>query len=248
MSNVSVSREGPVLCIELNRPERANSLSADMVEELLAALDPKATLGVRLAVFSGNGPNFCGGFDLAGLEYSTDAELVLRMVRIELMLQRVFHAPFMTLALAQGNAIGAGADLFCACAMRVAAPETTFRMPGWKFRVALGTRRLANRIGDEKSREWLLQGKSYDARVAKELGLVQEVTASAGWQEVRDRALQTAAMLPAESVTHLLEITTRDTRDADLSALVRSASEPGLRERIIAYVQAAPRKSNRAEQ
>jgi hypothetical protein len=55
-------------------------------------------------------------------------------------------------------------------------------------------------------------------------------------------------MLPAESVTHLLEITTRDTRDADLSALVRSASEPGLRERIIAYVQAAPRKSNRAEQ
>lgn len=248
MQNISVNREGPVLYIELNRPDRANALSADTVEEILAALHPRATSGTRLAVFSGSGPNFCGGFDLAGLEHTTDAALVLRMVRLELMLQRVFHAPFMTLALAHGNAIGAGADLFCACALRVAAPETAFRMPGWKFGVALGTRRLAGRIGEEKARDWLLQGKTLDAGAAKDLGLVQEVAASADWQEVRQRALQKAGALPAESVAHLLEITARDTRDGDLSALVRSASEPGLRERILAYVQAAPRRSKHAEQ
>lgn len=248
MSNISVSREDSVLCIELNCPERANALSESIVEELLAALDSKATLGVRLAVFSGNGPNFCGGFDLSDLEHSTDAGLLWRMVRVELMLQRVFYAPFMTLALAQGNAIGAGADLFCACAMRVAAPGTNFRMPGWKFRIALGTRRLACRIGDEKSRELLLQSKSFDARAAHELGLVQEVAETAGWQEVQERALRTASILPADSVTHLLELTTRDTRDADLAALVRSASEPGLRERIRAYVDAAPRKADRVVQ
>jgi enoyl-CoA hydratase/carnithine racemase len=237
MSTVSIRRETALLHIELNRPDRANSLSEELVEELLSALAPEETVGVRLAVFSGRGANFCAGFDLSDLRDSTDAALLWRLVRLETMLQVVFHAPFMTLALAHGNAIGAGADLFCACAMRVAAPGTTFRMPGLKFGVALGTRRLANRIGSENARDLLLESKWFDADRGHEVGFVHEVAPQAEWHAVQERAVLTTSMLPRDSVSHLLELTTRDTRDADFSALVRSASRPGLRERILAYLK-----------
>jgi enoyl-CoA hydratase len=160
MSEVLIRREGSTLFLDLDRPQQANSLSASAVEILLDAFSVAEESDVRLAVVRGNGKNFCAGFDLQDLESTSDAELMWRMIRLELLLQAVFHAPFLTLALAQGNAVGAGADLFCACSMRVSAPGTKFRMPGWGFGVALGTRRLVERIGMEKAREFLLRGEA----------------------------------------------------------------------------------------
>jgi enoyl-CoA hydratase len=236
MSGLSVRREGDLLHLQLNQPHRANALSEDVVEDMLAALAGDATIGVRLAIFSGCGPSFCAGFDLSGLQHTTDAQLLWRMVRLELLLQEIFYAPFLTLAFAQGNAIGAGADLFCACSMRVAAPDTIFRMPGWKFGVALGTRRLAARVGDETARELLIESKSFGSVRGQEIRFVQEVAPEADWEKLTAAAARKASTLRESSVNHLLQLTGRDTRDADLAALVRSASQPGLRDRISEFV------------
>jgi len=68
---------------------------------------------------------------------------VLRFVRIEMLLQAVATSPARTVALAHGKVFGAGADLFACCHHRIAAAGTTFRMPGLKFGLMLGTRRFA---------------------------------------------------------------------------------------------------------
>jgi enoyl-CoA hydratase/carnithine racemase len=235
MSDVIIGRDGAVLLVEFNRPEYANALSEEVVEQLLVAFSAKEAVGVELAVFSGRGANFCAGFDLRDLDQSSDADLMWRIIRIELLLQEVFHAPFVTLALAHGSAIGAGADLFGACAIRVASPGPKFRMPGWGFGIALGTRRLAHRVGADTARDLLLTSASFDSQRGHEIGFVQEVRPQASWPEARKRAELLASTLAKDSVQRLLALTTPETRDADMSALVRSACRPGLRERIVAY-------------
>jgi len=74
------------------------------------------------------------------------------------------------MAIAHGRNFGAGADLFVACDVRVAAPGTTFRMPGLRFGLQLGTRRLAQRIGNEAARGVLAESRTLDADAALELG------------------------------------------------------------------------------
>jgi len=64
---------------------------------------------------------------------------LLRFVRIEQLLQRLFRVPYPTVALVHGHVFGAGADLFCACQHRFAASDATFRLPGTGFGLVQGT-------------------------------------------------------------------------------------------------------------
>ena len=140
-----VLHDGPVTRLTLNRPEKANALSPGLTEALIAAFEAAEQDGTRLMVLSGAGKGFCSGFDLSGFDDLRDGDLVLRIIRIETMLQIVYHVPFPTLALGHGRIMGAGADLFAACSQRIATPDTSFRMPGLAFGIVLGTRRLAAR-------------------------------------------------------------------------------------------------------
>ncbi len=130
------SRQEPVLQVEqrqgvmtltLNRPESANALSPELTETLIETLT--SAKDVQLAVIRGAGRHFCAGFDLSDLEALSDGDLLWRFLRIEILLQTVHHSPFAVVALAQGQAVGAGADLFAACWRRVAAPGLKLRMP-----------------------------------------------------------------------------------------------------------------------
>lgn len=235
MSEVFLRREGTTLKIELASPARSNALSAGVVEEVLDALTGKQSAELALVVFTGQGKNFCSGFDLGDLESTTDAALVERIVRVESLLQAVFHAPFVTLALAQGSVVGAGADLVAACTLRVASPDATFRMPGLKFGVALGTRRLMHRVGAEKARELLLTTRRFDSKTAAEIGFVQRVADQFEWPAIVQEAIESSSALPRESVTVLLSIIATDTRSLDMDALIRTAGRPGLRQRILSY-------------
>ena len=142
-TELQIERMGVVTTLTLNRPDKANALSAALVEALAGAVDAAHHDGTRLLVIKGDGRNFCAGFDFGGFEDASEGDLLLRFVRIETMLQAVYHAPFATLALAQGKNFGAGVDLALACGTRIAAPGAEFRMPGLKFGLQLGTRRLA---------------------------------------------------------------------------------------------------------
>jgi len=221
--------------LTLNRPDKANALNDDMVAALGNALAAVQTDGTRLLVLAAEGRHFCAGFDLGDLETCSDGDLLLRFVRIETVLQTLYHLPFPTLSLAKGRAMGAGADLFAACSHRVAAPGTQFRMPGLAFGIQLGTRRLAARIGADAARAIQNETRTFDTTEAHALGFVSDVVEEANWPAVIDAATTAAATLVPEATATLFRATVSDTRADDMADLVASAARPGLKERIQAY-------------
>lgn len=234
-TELAVEREGSTTHVLLTRPEKSNALSATLVESLLGVMSDAERDGTTLMTFRGQGANFCSGFDLGDLDAQSDGDLVLKLVRIEVLLQRVAHAPFSTLALVQGKVLGAGCDLFCSCSERVAVQDASFRMPGWRFGIALGTRRLVTRIGTDAARSVLLTSRLLKATEAREIGFATLLAERSEWPDVIAAAAQRAAVLEPVSRSLLLNLTMPDTRPADLAALVESASVPGLRERIVQY-------------
>ncbi len=224
-----------VVRLVLNRPDKANALDSEMVEGLLDGIERACAAGTRLLVLAGEGRHFCAGFDLSDLDTISDGDLLLRFVRIETLLQRVYHLPFATLALAHGRVMGAGADLFCACTRRTAVPGTLFRMPGLGFGILLGTRRLVARIGADAARRIQNETRMFDADEAVSLGFATETTPDTDWPSLIEATAEIARTLSPEATTALYAATVGDTRAADMADLVASASAPGLRERIRAY-------------
>ena len=228
---VNTRREGGTVTLELARPERGNALGEALVEALLEQV--RAALaddGVHTLVLRGQGRHFCTGLDLSDLETSTDAQWLHRLVRIETLLATLWSAPKRTVAIAHGRTWGAGADLLAACEVRIAQSGTTFRFPGARFGIVLGTRRLAARIGEVRARRLVTEGGELDAAQAREWGLAEAGGEPDLPEPVVDPATAAAiraATRPGEEAAALA---------ADLAALVRSAAEPGLRARLEAYV------------
>lgn len=231
-STILLDHDGPVTHLKLNRPEKLNAFDASVVEQAIAAIAEAEERGSRLLVISGEGRSFSAGFDLSDLDRQTDSDLVLRFIRIETLLQAIHNAPMATLALVHGRCFGAAADLFCVCHHRVAAPDTTFRMPGLRFGIVLGTRRVSRLIGAEKARDVLETSKTINADEALGIGMVQHVAPIERWPDfIGDRAGAAGALDPAAQA-RLLKNTRTSSDDADLADLVRSASVPGLADRI----------------
>lgn len=235
-SELLAERNGNTLTLTLDRPEKMNALSATLVEALLARVDAASTDGTRLVVLRGAGRNFSAGFDMGAYEEQSEGDLLLRFVRIEQLLQAVRHAPFDTLALAHGKNFGAGVDLIAACARRVATTEATFRMPGLKFGLVLGTRLFAQRVGAERARQVLQVSQTFGAADAHAWGFLTQVAAQDQWPAVVEAAESAATALSTEAAARLFRVTAEDRRDADLAELVRSAAQPGLKSRIAAYL------------
>lgn len=240
MSGVLLSeRDGPLNKLTLNRPDKRNALSAELVEALIDRVEEATRDGTRLLVLSGEGKSFCAGFDFTGLEEQSDGDLVLRFIRLEMMLQAVYHAPFATIALAHGACYGAGADLVAVCSRRIGAPGTKFRMPGLRFGIALGTRRLAELIGVDEACRLLETSAIFDSEEALRCGFIQEIQAADVWAEAITRASGAVLELPDYGQQLLYQHTRPDQRNADLAALVRSGAAPGLKIRIQAFLAAS---------
>ena len=234
---LSVSLNDGVLSLTLNRPDTANALSPKLVELIIKALSD--TSNVRLCVIQGEGRHFCAGFDLSDIEDLSDGDLLWRFVRIETMLQAIYHAPFPAVVFAKGQVVGAGADLFAACWKRIAAPGSKFRMPGWNFGLALGTRRLAQRVGKDIARDMLIDTQVITAEQGMSNGLVTEVVEQEGWPEQVSLLDKRSQNLSPRALENLFELTVPDTRDVDMAALVNSAAVPGLKQRILSYREKA---------
>jgi enoyl-CoA hydratase len=231
-------RAGEVVILTVNRPEHGNALDPATVEALMAIIERAPADGIGLIVIGGEGRHFCTGLDLAGLDRASDGDLLLRFVRVERLLQRIYESSVRVMALAKGQVIGVGADLFCAAQHRITAPETSFRMPGWRFGVALGTRRLADRVGNDVARLLLLEDRVFDAELARAVGFATDVIPEPGWPA----AIATASganALARDTAAELLALTVARHGEADMAALVESAGRPGLRERMRRYREEA---------
>jgi enoyl-CoA hydratase len=232
--------EGHFTSLTINRPHKANALSASLVEALLNAVEYAYTDGTRLMIIEGAGAHFCSGFDFTDYHANSEGDLALRFLRIETLLQQVYHAPFATLAFAHGKVFGAGADLVCACGIRVATPGTTFRLPGLRFGVVLGTRRLAHRVGADSARSILATSRTFDAEEAHAMHFLTHVAPQSEWPAFATRARSESNLLTPGAASALHCQTVVDTRAEDMAALTASVSAPGLRERIRLFRESHP--------
>jgi len=233
---LAVRREAQCWTIALARAQKANALSSAMVEGMIAALAEAEAAQVPLVAFEGEGRNFSAGFDFGDYEGQSEGELLLRLVRIETLLQSIARSPCLTVAFAHGRNFGAGVDLFAACRWRIAAPGASFRMPGLGFGLVLGTRRFAAIVGRDRAREILEGLATFDAERARQMGFVRRIAPAEEWPAIRDEAIATALALPAQGRHTLYRTLASSTDDADLADLVRSAAAPGLKERIRAWL------------
>lgn len=228
--------------LTLNRPERGNALSATLVHALDQALERAEQQRPRLLILRGAGRHFCTGFDLSDLQAETDDSLLARFTRVEMLLQRVHHAPFATLALAQGRTMGAGADLFCACTDRWTVGEASFAFPGAGFGLVLGTRRLSQVVGPRQAQAWIESGDTFDAALALRCALATAHVQATALENAIESLLKQKSRLEdlTQQAIHqaaraLPNGSTEAASADDLSRLVRSAARPGLKDRIDRY-------------
>ncbi len=231
-----VERHEDVMRLTLNRPEKANALSAPLVTLLLSSVRAAAREDVRLLTIRGAGGRFSGGFDLSDLDQEEDSSLAQRFIDIETLLQEIYHAPFATLALVKGVAFGAGADLAGVCERRIAAPGAMFRMPGLQFGVVLGTARFSHRVGTDTARAILGENLAFDAHQALEMGFLTDVVDEQAWDTIEERTIRSARHLSVQSRVALNQATIPDTREQDMAALRQSIEQAGLKRRIEIYV------------
>lgn len=195
---VLARREGPVLVLTLNRPERLNAVSLPMYRMLLEQLgEASGDPDVRCVVLTGQGRAFCVGADLKSHgEGAPTGEERKRYVRTA---QRVNHliqtGPKPVVAAVNGHAIGGGLEMALSSDFMVVADEAKLRFP----EVALGTfvgggtvYTLAERVGTVKARELIYLGDFFLGREAAEMGVAYKAV-SAG--EVLPVALELARRL-----------------------------------------------------
>jgi enoyl-CoA hydratase/carnithine racemase len=209
------------------------------MEALLEAVTTAYHDKTQLLTIEGAGRNFSAGFDFTDYDTYSEGDLVLRFLRIEKLLQMVYYAPFVTVAFAHGRNFGAGADLVCACSRRIAAPGATFRMPGLRFGILLGTRRLAQRIGSERARQILAASQAFDAIAAQQMNFVHTLAEPVEWPDLVREMRATAALLDPSAKEMLHRLTIEDTRAMDMASLVESLIIPGLKERIRVFREAS---------
>jgi enoyl-CoA hydratase len=234
-STVLLDHDGPVTLLKLNRPEKLNAFNFSIVEQAISGVAEAEDRGSRILVISGEGRTFSAGFDLSDLGQSSDGDLMLRLVRIEILLQAILATPMTTLAFVHGKCFGAAADLFCMCDHRIAAPDSTFRFPGLRFGAVLGTRRLACLIGPDNARKVLESSMVIDLEKANSFGMVHSSIPRDQWPDVVNRQAEAACVLSHIAQKSMLKNTRIKSDDGDMVELVRSVSIPGLVERIVDF-------------
>lgn len=243
-ASLEIRKDEELTRLILNRPALGNSLSGELVMALSQAVARCHDDGTRILVIEGGGPHFCTGFDLSRPDSETDDSLLARFVRVELLLQKIYQAPFVTLALAHGRAMGAGADLFAVCEQRWIVDSATFSFPGAAFGLVLGTSRLAKRVGSSQAREWIRSGATISADDALRAGLASRVLA-AGDVDAAIAVLRAGARRldpGTQAAIHAASLGgTPGEAAADLYRLTLSAAQPGLRERIMQFRAASKR-------
>lgn len=241
-----VTREGAAGIITLSDGARGNALGDEMVAALDRALDVLDTDPSETLVLQADGKGFCGGLDLSGLDRHSDASLMARLIRIELLLQRIAAFSKRTACFAHGFAFGAGADLLLACDLALATPDCRLSFPGRRFGLVLGTGRLGARLGSAAALEAVTAAGVLNASALPDTAL--SLCDREQWPARRE---EIGAPLGCDADTRALLLArargrTCENADADLVALVRSVAKPGLHQRISDYAEAVRRP--RAEQ
>lgn len=176
MALVDVFSEKSVTTVTLNRPEKRNALTLQMLRDLAEAFREIArSRGHRVVIVRGNGPSFCTGLDL--LETKDRAKARDSAKNVGEVLRAIVNTPAVTIAAVQGHAVAGGAGLMSACDIVLAEHGTMIGYPEPRrgLVAAMVMTLLSRQVGDRRARELLLTGELISADTALEIGLVTRI-------------------------------------------------------------------------
>ncbi|MEU3765439.1 enoyl-CoA hydratase/isomerase family protein [Amycolatopsis keratiniphila] len=195
MSTVDYALDDGIAVIWLNRPERLNAVVAELVDDLLEALDAASKSDARAVVLAGRGRAFCAGHDLK--EPTPEGDSRPRLDRLQDVTRRLRGLRQPVIAAVHGYAIGAGAEFAMGCDLILAAEDAVFAFPEVSLGLSVtgaASRLLPLLVGPLKAKELLLLGERVSGTEAANLGLVN---AALPVDDLMDTALAWAARIAA---------------------------------------------------
>ncbi|HWE11247.1 MAG TPA: enoyl-CoA hydratase [Solirubrobacteraceae bacterium] len=171
---------GSTARIVLNRPEKRNALSLELMDEMVAALrDVSRQPGTRVIVLEGSGPAFSAGHDLSEMVGREEAFLRQLFDVCTVMMETIHELPQPVIAKVHGIATAAGCQLVAACDLAVAAEGTRFATPGVNIGLFCSTPMVpvSRAVGRKRAMQMLLTGEAIGAATALDWGLINRVVA-----------------------------------------------------------------------
>lgn len=202
---IQISHDAGVATITLNRPDKRNAISFELIDELRRGLDELEKSPAHVVILTGAGKAFCSGMDLENLKAllgrSPEQNLKDSQTMVGLF-RALYEFPKVTIAAVNGPAIAGGTGLALLCDFTLAVPEARFGYTEVRigFVPAIVSTFLLRQIGEKQARDLLLTGRIFTADEAHRMGLVNEIVAL---DKLLDRARELAAQLMENSPASL---------------------------------------------
>jgi methylglutaconyl-CoA hydratase len=228
-TTIQLEIDSSLATLTLNRPDKRNAISYELIADLRAALDEIAKSSAQVLILTGAGKAFCSGMDLDNLKALSGRSAEQSLKDSETMawlFRSLYDFPKPTIAAVNGAAIAGGCGLATLCDFTLAAPEAKFGYTEVRigFVPAIVSTFLRRQVGEKHARDLLLTGRIIDAQEAHRMGLINEVVAA---DNLMPRARELSAQLmensPASlaSTKRLLSDHARHELDAQIQAAVR---------------------------
>src|SRR2546427_12655729 len=228
-NTIQLKYDAGVDTIILNRPEKRNAISFELIDDLLRALDDVAKSPAQVLILTGAGKAFCSGMDLENLkaligrspeQNLEDSQTMVRLFR------SLYEFPKVTIAAVNGAAIAGGTGLALLCDFTLAVPDAKFGYTEVRigFVPAIVSTFLLRQVGEKQARDLLLTGRLFGSEEAARIGLINEIVAP---ETLMAKARELAALLiensPASlhATKRLLTDHARAELDAQIEAAVR---------------------------
>jgi methylglutaconyl-CoA hydratase len=183
----------PAVLLTLNRPDKRNAFSRDLIAALTTAVErARDDDAVRCVLVTGAGPAFCAGMDLTELSetITADQDVIWNdAVNLARLFDLIYTLPKPTIAVVNGAAVAGGAGLVTVCDLAVAAPTAKLGYPEVRrgLVAAMVMPHLLRHVGERAARWLLLTGELIDAVEAQRVGLVNAVVPAAELLSTADR-------------------------------------------------------------
>ncbi|MFY9700921.1 MAG: enoyl-CoA hydratase-related protein [Terriglobales bacterium] len=203
---LTLTLDSALATITLNRPDKRNAVSYELIDDLIRALDEVSKSSARILILTGAGKAFCSGLDLDDLKalIGRTPEQNLKDSRTMVSLFRsLYEFPKPTIAAVNGAAVAGGTGLALLCDFTLAVPEAKFGYTEVRigFVPAIVSTFLLRQVGEKIARDLLLTGRIFDAAEALKMGLINEIVPA---EKLLDRARELAALLAENSPLSLL--------------------------------------------
>jgi enoyl-CoA hydratase len=180
---ILVAGDAGIFTVTINRPEKLNALSSEVVRELTAAFEKLTREGARVAILTGAGDKaFVAGADIGEMSELSAAEAKAFSDAGHRLGYAIENAPYPVIAAVNGFALGGGCELALACDFIYASDKARFGQPEVNLGLMPGfggTQRLARRVGAARAKELIYTADMVKADAALAMGLVNEVVPAA---------------------------------------------------------------------